>query len=54
MNERNIIAAILAAGMLQGKQPTGQTSVSQLAVMYYMQILSELTRANMPAPLLNP
>jgi hypothetical protein len=54
MNERNIVAAILAAGLLQGKQPTGNTTLGQLAVMYYVDILTALARANQPPAQPNP
>jgi hypothetical protein len=53
MNERNVIAAILAAGLLQGR-PAGQfTTDVQFAISTYMSVLGELIKANLP-PLTAP
>ena len=50
MNERNMIAAILAAGLLQGSRLTGTMTNGRLAVTYYKDILEALAEAHLPPP----
>jgi hypothetical protein len=51
MNERNIVAAILAAGLLRG-QPQGapMPAAAENAVGIYRAILAELAKAKLPPP----
>jgi hypothetical protein len=50
MDERRGIAAILAAGLLQGRTPIGTTTLGQLAVRTYKDILAELEKEQLPPP----
>jgi hypothetical protein len=60
MNERNIVAAILATGLLQGPAPqgasvplgTGQAQIdvhAQHAVAVYQAVIRALASANLPS-----
>jgi hypothetical protein len=52
MEERNIVAAILASGLATQVREKGNSYAvaAEHAVMLYDEILKELTKLNLPAP----
>jgi hypothetical protein len=50
MNERNIVAAILAVGVTQAQQQTGTSwpKAAEQAVSIYQLILTELAKKQLP------